>query len=326
MTLFEWLTMSFPLKQLPVVQNWDCHARGTCCKEYQIPVSEEERQRIEEQGWDEKEDLEGLPAFVRKGIWKRRYYLNHRSDGSCVFLSEEGRCRIHERFGYETKPLPCRLFPFVMVPVGDHWRVSMRFACPSAAANLGRPVPEHKNDLIAFADQLMAREDITPQPDGAIIRPPKLQIGRRASWPDLIRFMDALLRILQKPGLTVERRLRSCLTFARECQQADLSLIEGERLGELLQILQGSAVEETPQDPGSVSPPSWVGRVLFRQALAVYTRKDYGPKRGLARRGRMALLGAAIQFARGKGSIPRLHDWLPEGTFEAVEKLSLIHI
>src|SRR6516162_6903964 len=140
--------MALPILHLPVVQNWDCHVCGTCCKEYQVPVTDEERRRLEDQGWASDPEIGGRPLFKKRGPWwSRRYYLNHRPDGSCVFLSEQGRCRVHERFGYETKPLPCRLFPFVLVPTGDHWSVGVRFACPSAALNKGRAVPEHQADL-----------------------------------------------------------------------------------------------------------------------------------------------------------------------------------
>ena len=129
--------MTLPIRHLPVLQNWDCHVCGTCCKEYQVELSPEEKKRLEAQGWDKDKDLGGLEPFKRVGwLWRRRYHLNHRADGSCVFLSDEGRCRVHERFGYDTKPLPCRLFPFVLIPQGDHWSVSVRYACPSAAAAL----------------------------------------------------------------------------------------------------------------------------------------------------------------------------------------------
>jgi len=41
--------MSLPIRHLPMVQNWDCHVCGTCCKEYQVTVSDEERRRIDEE-------------------------------------------------------------------------------------------------------------------------------------------------------------------------------------------------------------------------------------------------------------------------------------
>src|SRR5262245_36899053 len=99
--------MPLPIRSLPVVQHWDCHATGTCCHEYRVTLSEDEVERITKQGWTS-DELGGVPPVERVGPpWRRVVQLNHRADGACVFLSPEGRCRIHERFGYETKPLPC---------------------------------------------------------------------------------------------------------------------------------------------------------------------------------------------------------------------------
>ena len=33
--------MSMPVRHLPIVQNWDCHTCGNCCREYQVDVTEE---------------------------------------------------------------------------------------------------------------------------------------------------------------------------------------------------------------------------------------------------------------------------------------------
>jgi lysine-N-methylase len=68
-----------------------------------------------------------------------------------------------------------------------------------------------------------------------------------------------------------------------------------------------------------VPAPTWIGRVLFRQALAIYTRKDQGRNRGLSRRGRVALFLAATRFAWGRGAVPKLHALLPEASFEQAE-------
>lgn len=308
------------IRHLPVLQNWDCHQTGTCCKEYQVTITEEEAKRIEAQGWDTQADLDGLPMFKRSGPpWARRILLNHRADGSCVFLSEQGRCRIHERFGFATKPLPCRLFPFVLVPVYDHWRVGMRFACPSAAANKGRTLPEHDDDLKEFAAGLAQREKLEPQSDGALLPPPALQPGQRVDWPDLLRFVQTLLDLLRNRRDLVELRLRKCLALAGLMRRAKLQHIQGNRLGELLQVMRGVAEAETPAQPQLLAAPGWIGRVLFRQAAALFTRKDHGPNRGLAREGRLALLGAAWRFARGSGAVPRLHRILPEATFADLE-------
>jgi lysine-N-methylase len=315
------IRMPLPIRHLPVLQNWDCHQGGECCKEYQVTVTDEERARILAQGWDRQKDLGGLEPFVRVGrLGARRYVLNHREDGSCVFLSEQGRCRIHERFGYQTKPLPCRIFPFVLVPAGDHWRVGLRFACPSAAANKGRALPAHNAALQEFATGLAEREGLQPRPDGSLTEPPRLDGGRRLDWPDLLRVVDALLALLGNRHDPVERRLRKCLTLAAEVRKAQLNAITGSQLGELLDILQGLADAETPAAK-SLPPPGWVGRILFRQAVALYARKDRGPNRGQPQQqGRLALLGAAWRFARGTGPVPRLHQALPATTFAQAEE------
>jgi len=185
--------MSLPVRHLPVLQNWDCHVCGSCCKEYLVTITDEERKRILSQEWDGDPVIAGLPLFKKRGPWwRRRYQLNHRSDGSCVFLSPEGRCRIHERFGYETKPLPCRLFPFVLIPAGDHWRVGIRFACPSAASNKGRPTKAHDDSLRRFASELAVREGLEITPAGFRQPLPRLQVGQRLEWPDLLRFVRTL--------------------------------------------------------------------------------------------------------------------------------------
>jgi lysine-N-methylase len=286
-----------------------------------VSVTDEEKRRIEAQGWDRDRDLGGHKPFVRRGPpWRRRTFLNHRPDGSCVFLSEQGRCRVHERFGYDTKPMACRLFPFVPIPVGDHWRVGVRFACPSSAANKGRPVPAHTESLIEFAAELAAREGLELRPDGSLTRPPMLQPGQKVDWPDLIQCVDALLALLLNRRDPMERRLRKALTLTAEMRRARLDNLQGKKLGELLTLLRSAADAETPANLMALPRPGWVGRVLFRQAAALYTRKDHGPNKGEAEKGRLRLLAAAFRFARGKGRVPRLHLAIPETTFAEVER------
>jgi lysine-N-methylase len=310
--------MTLPVRPLPVVQNWDCHQSGTCCKEYQVPVTAEERQRIEAQGWASEPGFLGVPLFRAHGPpWARQYHLNHLADGSCVFLSPEGRCRIHERFGAAAKPLPCRLFPFILVPAGDHYRVGVRFACPSAAESKGRALAAHERELREFATVLEQREKLPSA--GSKAPPPPLQGRQSVEWPDLLRLIDALQKLLRNRADRVERRLRKCLAFAGLCRQAKFDTVKGQRLGELLDLLTAGLDGDVPADPAELTAPGWTGRLLFRQALALYARKDRGPNRGPATFGRLSLLSAAWRYARGRGEAPRLHNWSPQTTFEKAE-------
>lgn len=308
--------MSLPVRHLPVLQNWDCQGCGNCCHDYQITVTADERQRILAQGWDKDAEIDGLPLFIRIGPpWNRRYRLNHRADGACVFLSRAGRCRIHERFGSAAKPFACRLYPFVLVPAGDHWRVGLRFACPAAVANQGRPFAEHQPELNEYVPHFEQVQGI----EAAGILPPPLQRDQSLSWADLFRFVQTLETILRDRGQRIEYRLRKCLALAKLCRQARFDKLKGGRLRDFLDMVSAGLDDEVPADPHSLPPPGGVGRVLFRQALAVYVRKNQGPYRSVVRT-RLGFVRAALRFALGKGRVPRLHGLLPETTFARAEE------
>jgi lysine-N-methylase len=308
--------MSMPVRNLPVVQNWDCQSCGNCCRELQVHISDEERRRIEDLGWDEVEELRGRRLFVRDGWWwARRTRLNHRPDGSCVFLGKGNRCLIHERGGPEAKPLACRLYPFVLAPAGSHWRVGLRFSCPSAADNEGRPLSERATELGQYTRLIEQCQDF----EGANVPPPPLQRGQRVDWADLARFAQALVDLLEDRRDRVERRLRKCLALATLCRQARFDKVSGGRLVEFLRVVREELEREVPVDPADVPRPGWVGRVLFRQALNIYLRKGQGENRGPATRSRLAMFRAGWRFARGRGPVPRLNALIPETTFERIE-------
>jgi lysine-N-methylase len=312
--------MPWPVRHLPVVQNWDCHGCGECCREYEVHVTDAERERIAAQGWESDPAIGKLPLFVRAGSWWRpRWRLNTRpGDDACLFLNEEGRCRIHAKFGSTAKPLACQVYPFTLTPAGDHWRVGMRFACPSAADNLGRPATAHAADLKAYSRGLEEREGVRERSNA----PPALQVGQRVPWADLERLTDVLVAILDHNDRPLEFRLRQCLALSALCRQAKFETVTGPRLSEFLELLTHSLNGDVEPDPAKLGPPGWVGRMLFRQALAIYARRDTGPRRGLSRHGRLALLWAAWRFARGAGRVPRVHGLLPATTFEQLEQPS----
>jgi lysine-N-methylase len=311
--------MALPLLHLPVVQNWDCQATGNCCREYRINLSDDDRRRIEAQGWDAARDLGGVQPFQRRGWLRPRFFLNRRPDVGCVFLSPEGRCRIHERFGYEAKPLACRLFPFVLVPVADRCRVGLRFACPSAADSIGRPLAEHDAELLGLAEQLAAREGLRASTGPYLSRAPRFDRDQILEWPDLIAVAEQILALLRDRREPMELRWRKCLALTDLLRQTRLDWVPPTDRERTLARLIGS-VEHTVRDPRLVPAPGTAGRVAFRLMASLYTRKDYGPHRGVAARGRLALLAAVAQFARGTGSVPRMHGLLPESTFEQADE------
>lgn len=307
--------MPMPVRSLTVLQNWDCQGCTDCCREYRVGVTEDERKRIEEQGWQADPEMKGVKLFARDGWMSGKYRLNHKSDGSCVFLNETGGCRIHAKFGSEAKPLACRVYPFVLVPAGNHWRVGLRYACPSAAQDRGRPISAHQGEIREYGEALEKREDLGRRVQAV----PMLQRAQTVPWSDIVLFIQTFRDYVGDERRPLEWRLRKIVAVIDLCRQSRFDKITGDRLKEFLEVIGDGVNPEVAAHPAAVAPPGWVGRVLFRQAMAIYARKDAGPNRGTSRHGRLALLRAAWQMARGSGRVPRLHGMMPATTFEQIE-------
>jgi lysine-N-methylase len=306
--------MPLPVRSLPVLQNWDCHGCSDCCRTYAVPLSDEERKRIEGQGWANEPGFEGVHLFTTvKGATS----LAHRPGGGCVFLDESNRCRIHAKFGSAAKPLACRAYPFVLVPGGDHWRVGLRFTCPSVAENKGQPMAGHAKDAAAYGAEL------EPRGRTAELPPPPLQPGQTVPWTDLIRFTNAIGRIVSTPDKPMEYKLRHVLALAKQLRALQYEKVSGARLSELLELLTEASAEEVPSAE-RVPAPGWVGRAVFRQLAAIHTRVDLGPNRGtMTESGWFGRMIAGYRFAWGGGVMPQVNGLLPPGArFEDAERFA----
>ncbi len=208
--------MSNPIKNLPLIQNWSCHSCGDCCR-IEAVITDEEKRRIEALDLGNDAEVAPKPWFAPSGRGSGKWKLRHRPDGGCVFLTTSNHCRLQERrFGADVKPFVCRLFPFVLIPAGNHWRVGMRFSCPSAAANSGSPVSDAEKDLVQLSRSL--ERHVGRSADSA--PPPMLRAGQQLSWPDVCRIVDVLVEIVQDRGDRLERRLPQMpLAVARVCGQ-----------------------------------------------------------------------------------------------------------
>ena len=308
--------MALPVRSLPVLQNWDCHGCTDCCREYRVGVTAEERARIEAQDWNNDPTMKGVKLFAKMGgIFSREERLNQTPTGDCVFLDEKGGCRIHAKFGSEAKPLACRIYPFVLVPAGDHWRIGLRFACPSVAEDRGRPIVKHQSAVKEYVEALEKQVGLAHRS----VPLPMLQKAQTVSWSDIGLFQRTFHGIILQEGQPLEWRLRKCLALIELCRGARFDKLAGDRLREFLSVVTEGLNPDVPAHPISIPPPGWIGRILFRQTMAIYSRKDAGKNKGISRHGRLALLWAAFCFARGWGRLPRMHAEMPETTFEQLD-------
>lgn len=299
---------------LPVLQNWDCHNCGGCCRQHQIEITDAERQRIIGQNWTEADGV--LPGvIVRMGSWlgPARYRLAHQDDGACVFLNEKGLCRIHAKFGEMGKPLACRVYPYALHPAGKSVTVSLRFSCPSVVKNAGRPVSQQQADVRRIADEVV--------PAGALtMAAPAINAHDRVDWLDFHRFTDALDATLAQPGVPLVERILQAHVWTSLVGQSKFAKLKGDRTRDFLELVCEASRDEAILLRDQTTEVTPVGRLYFRLLVAQYARKDTAADLSGGLVGRWRLLRAIWKFSRGAGDVPPLQEVFRPVPFESLER------
>lgn len=310
--------LTLPIKPLPMVERWDCAGCARCCRGSLVPLDDDDLQRLRSQHWDRHPEYRGIPTVSRQGLFRRRYHLAQRDDGSCVFLTDQGRCRIHQDFGFDAKPLVCRMYPLQLVPVDQTAWLTLRRSCPTAAADRGREVVEYRDEVRRYV-----REH---PPLAQAVCPPAIRRGLRRSWQDTLLVTDAIENLLTDSRYPLVRRLVHGLKFCALLAQCRIKKQDGRQLAELVKLLAGSGRQEVAEMFRQRAAPGRAAAVLFRQVVADYLRLH---PRYVVRdswRERVRLAKVAMAFARGRGPICAMHDSFPEATFETLEASKLGHL
>jgi len=305
-------SVSLPLKPLPTVERWDCHQCGVCCRGSIVPLSDEDLARLKAQKWEEHPEVAGTPTIQRESWLGRDYRLAHRPDGSCVFLLPDGLCRIHKELGFDAKPLVCRMFPLQVVPRDGVAILTIRRACPSAAADKGRPVAEQ----LDFAKKLARERGLTDQQ----VQPPPIKSGDARGWPIARKLLDALHRLLVDERFPPVRRLVHALIFCRLLEQAKSGSLDDGKLADLFKVLESSVADEVGNLFSERKSPSPAAAVMFRQIAAEYVRLHPRYHVQPSWTQRLKLAWTAWKLVRGSGELPRLHPKFPVATFEQLEQ------
>lgn len=298
---------------MPSVQNWSCHGCTDCCRHYfVVHISPAEKERIEKQHWTLADGVDPGSMMVAE---RDSFRLGHQEDGACVFLDASGRCRIHVKFGEEAKPLACRLYPFVLHPAGGKLVAGVRFSCPSAAANRGRPLAERAAELSMLARELVP-EDFQ---EGA---PPPIAGGPAGSWADFHRYVKHIDLSMSAKGAPVALKLQRTLHWLGAMEKGRLDQISDEGLEEVLQTMVKSSMEKVPALAKDPPAPSRFGRVFFRLIVVQHARVAtvHDQKASGSGRHRWNSLRAILQFILARGRTPALRAGLKPVKFSDIEK------
>ena len=134
--------VALPILVLPVAsQRYSCHGCGNCCRDFTVQLRPNDLETLRAQKWNERLGEEVTVEF------RGATYLKQRADGACVFLMDDGLCRVHKEFGFAQKPIACQLFPFVLVPDDRRTAVGISFACQSVRENKGAELRTHLAEI-----------------------------------------------------------------------------------------------------------------------------------------------------------------------------------
>jgi lysine-N-methylase len=298
---------------LPLFQRFDCHHCGYCCRNLVVNVTPEDRQRIISAGWAER--LPGEILFeTYRFLGRRHHRLAHNAEGVCVFLNAEGLCRLHAETGSETKPLACRLYPFVPTPGVEDVRIDLRGDCPSVAANKGRSLTVHQEEITRLASEVGARP---------MLRPP-LWRGERVPTPvEFVTLVSAFEAVLRQEDLPVRTRLRAGSRLLDLLYGVRIAKVHGDRFSELVSLLADASIEDARKaSAGELTGGSPRAHKLFRQWLFLHALADDPKDLDIGFVGRRIRSWRRYQearrFAAGAGPVPLLRPEWPSTDFETV--------
>jgi lysine-N-methylase len=281
------------IKLLPILEQWECKSCARCCRGSIIRLDDEDLRRLNEQHWEKHPDFRGVKTVIRDSWFSSSSHLAQRPDGSCVFLTAEGLCRIHAEFGPEAKPLACQMFPLQLVPRAKGAVLTLRRACPTAAADEGPALQTYQSLARELAKAGKLLETTVSAP--AIVK------RHHLSWDDLLLVAKRLEHLLTDQRFPLVRRLVHGLQFCSLLERCKLKGFTGTKLTELCDLLVEEAMEAHELFAERTAPSAAVA-TLFRQAAAEYVRLHPTFVAGRSWLERWRMTRTAISFARGNAS------------------------
>jgi lysine-N-methylase len=304
--------MSLPIVILPTAEKWDCHQCGICCRGSLVPLNDGDVARLEGQKWSDHPDYRDTPVMVRYPSSKKRFRLAQRKDGSCVFLNDNGLCRIHSDLGYEAKPTICRVFPLQLIPRDGNAALTIRRACPSSAADKGSPLNEH----LPFMQQFVREGRLTTKR----VDPPSLKTGEDREWKTLSLVLETASELLLDQRFPPVRRLVHTLQFANLLGKAKTRRMDDKKLGDLISTLAEITPEESKPFFSDRQPPGAYSKLLFRSMGIEYARLHPQFRAVPSWSHRVELGRTWFRLVFGRGRLPDVRPAFPLAEWNDLEE------
>ena len=250
------MVISLPVLPLATPgQRYSCHGCGNCCRDFTVQLRPADSQRIRQQAWESR--IGSNPIVFFRG----QEYLRQRPDGACIFLLDDGRCRIHAEFGFEAKPIACQMFPYMLAPSETSSQMGVSFACRSVVENKGKQFNEQVPDALKIV--MRGIPEVVRSTRGAAI-----SRRRRAEFGELDVLKSRLVSWIQRDA-PLEERLDGLAWIAQTLSVARLEKMRGSRFKELIDLLFDALADELPLHPVADPIPRQIA--LFQGSIFART-------------------------------------------------------
>ena len=291
--------------QLYPDQAWSCTGCGKCCTMWDIPVTKEEKERIEKlniPGFDFKKEQYFIPNKKYPNL-----FLIKSKNNKCVFLDDDGLCIIHKLHGEPVKALACRLYPFHILKWQDGTpSVSFRFDCMAVSENHGRKINERSSEMNKFLIEL--------EKNGV---PSRAQYNRKLKpgLAALRTIADSYKEILFAENISMEAKLNysaRLLDFhAEKSNKNDIMDPHDEFKDDAIAYMNENAENLDFQIQNS-EPPDKLINMVFNYILSGYARVDEEVKIKSFFVGRISRAKSILRFMLNKGSLKELGSEYPD--------------
>lgn len=300
--------MPEPEFHFPPDLPYRCRAHGDCCREdWNIPIDPASLAVLQRQ-------LEGAGETGEHFTERSGETTFCRDQGACVFQGGDNLCRVHQRWGEETKPLICRQFPylFVKTPVGI--TVGYSFVCTSVRTehcfNLAETVenPEDVRRIYALSLERDPRFHVREAES-----PVRLDEGIDLSWRAYEALEMHLINLLNREDLPLRERLVAGHVFShllaltlRELHPGGVDAAHEEAFLGVMAALAENHYARPVRIGGNTKPALAVGRFI-RGMYLTFDRINRTARAEGGRPGRLAGMKIYARSLQDSGR-PRLTD------------------
>ncbi len=293
-----------PLKFFPE-QFFTCKNCGKCCGIWEVPITQEEKDRLEALSLpdiDFKED-----RFFAKDRKHKTLYTIRKKDGHCVFLDSDKLCVIHRKYGEKVKPLACRIYPFDIINWEDDvTSASLRYDCPGVSSQSGKRITSFNSEISSMAKELSRKRKFA---GATYSRRIKTKLGNIRIVSSAYR--NFLLDTRFRPGMRIFAAAKLLEFHSRPENAADI-LEAGSFFSKDAMALVKRSIPDLEAIITAAHPLNLHEKMIFRFIIGAFIRSDEEYAMKILPFARLSRVKEILKFSLGSGSLGKLCRQLPE--------------